>query len=93
MTCLNGYHHSAYRDSLAETLLKNARGGAFAVWASSGITSPTAQAAMSEEFYRQLFGGERLTLGEAVRKAKAATPDRDARATWTLFGDPSTTLR
>ena len=93
MTCLNGYYQSAYGDSLAETLLKAERGGAVAVWASSGITAPTAQAAMNEEFFRQLYGQERLTLGEMVRRAKSATQDADARATWILFGDPTTTLR
>jgi hypothetical protein len=34
-----------------------------------------------------------MTLGEAIQKAKAATPDTDVRLTWTLFGDPSMNLR
>jgi len=34
-----------------------------------------------------------LTLGEAVRRAKAAVSDQDVRRTWILFGDPTTRLR
>jgi hypothetical protein len=34
-----------------------------------------------------------LTLGEAVRRAKAATGDSDVRRTWILFGDPTTKLK
>lgn len=93
MTCLNGYYNHAARESLAETLLKAERGGAVAVWASSGLTNPGGQTSMNEEFFRLLFGEQPTTLGEAARRAKAATGDRDARATWILFGDPSMKLR
>jgi hypothetical protein len=32
-------------------------------------------------------------LGDAVRRAKTATADRDVRRTWVFFGDPSSRLR
>lgn len=40
MTCLNGYFDDPALDSLAESLLKAERGGAVAVWSSSGMTLP-----------------------------------------------------
>ncbi len=94
MTCLNGYFHDAALDSLAESLLKAEHGGAVAVWASSGMTLPGAQAAMNKELYRQVFSGKTaLALGDAARGAKLAVSDSDVRRTWVLLGDPSMTLR
>jgi hypothetical protein len=91
MTCLNGFQDSAL-DSLGEALLKSERGGAVAVWASSGMTTPEVQAVMNREAYRQLFGGVRLPLGEVMRRAKAAVDNPDVRRTWILLGDPTTRL-
>jgi hypothetical protein len=51
---------------------------------------------MDEELFRLLLGksaGERVTLGEAVVKAKSVVADKDARYTWILFGDPTMRLR
>lgn len=89
MTCLNGYANDAYIDSLGEALLKAPNGGAVAVWASSGFTTPAPQTALDREFYRLLFSGQPVRLGEATRSAKAATADLDVRRTWTLLGDPA----
>jgi hypothetical protein len=95
MTCLNGGFHDPlnYADTLAETLIKAEKGGAVAVWASSGLTEPGGQAVMNQELIRLLFNGQGLTLGEATVKAKAATTDLDVRRTWILFGDPTTKLK
>jgi hypothetical protein len=92
MTCLNGYYHDVAMESLGESLLKAERGGAVAVWASSGMTHPDVQAAMNQEAYRQLFSGQGLTIGEAMMRAKAAVPNGDVRWTWVLLGDPATRL-
>ena len=92
MTCLNGYYHDVAMESLGESLLKSERGGAVAVWASSGMTLPEVQAAMNQEAYRQLFSGQGLTIGEAMMRAKAAVPNGDVRWTWVLLGDPATRL-
>lgn len=94
MTCLNGYYEGTGLDSLAESVLKAEQGGAYAVWASSGMTEPNAQSEANRELYRIIFA-ERGTvrLGDAVRRAKAATADRDVRRTWVFFGDPSSRLR
>jgi hypothetical protein len=98
MTCLNGYFQDPELDSLAESLMKAERGGAVAVWASSGLTTPDQQATMNQEFFRLILGegaprGDSLTLGDATRLAKRAVSDGDVRRTWILFGDPALRLR
>jgi hypothetical protein len=93
MTCLNGFFHDVYTESLAEALLKAEQGGAVAVWASSALTEPGQQAVMDRELMRLLFNGGSLTLGEAANKAKTTITDPDIRRTWILFGDPTTRLR
>jgi len=93
MTCLNGYAGDAYIDSLAEIVLKNPHGGAFAVWASSGITEPVGQAQMNGQLYQLLLGAHPMTLGDAVRQAKMGTADLDVRRTWILLGDPSMRIK
>jgi len=93
MTCLNGYFHDAAIDSLGEAMLKARDGGAVAAWASSGMCDPGGQATMNREFYRLLFGGGGLTIGEAAMTAKSSVTDQDTRRTWILLGDPTTRLR
>jgi subtilisin-like proprotein convertase family protein len=91
MTCLNGFFHDQYGDSLAEVLIKMERGGAVAVWASSSLTEPGTQALMNQELYRQLFNN--ATFGEAAMRAKAFVGSSDVRQSWILFGDPMTRLK
>ena len=92
MNCLNGYFQDPTQDSLAEALLRSPQGGAIAVWASSAMTFADGQAALNEEFYRQLFGAG-ARLGDAVMRGKAVTFDGEVRKTWILFGDPTMRLR
>ena len=93
MTCLNGYYQDPVLDGLAESLMK-ARGGAMAVWASSGMTAPGDQLGLNQQMYRTVFDPTlRLTMGEATMRAKAAVNDPDIRRTWMLFGDPSMRLK
>ena len=94
MTCLNGYFHDPFpTESLAESLLKAERGGAIAVWASSGLTEPEGQVLMNRKVLSLLFDNTSPTLGEATVKAKAVAKNVDVRRTWILFGDPTTKLR
>ncbi len=93
MTCLNGFFHDVYSESLAEALLKQGAGGAAAVWACSGLTHPEGQALMYRALLEALFSGERRPLGDVVREAKAAVGDRELRQTWLLFGDPAARIR
>jgi hypothetical protein len=98
MTCLNGQFQDAVRESLAETLVKIERGGAVAVWTSSGMTDPRAQGPLNQEVFRRMFAADKtdaqsFTLGELVMRAKSAVSDADVRRTWILFGDPAMRLR
>jgi predicted extracellular nuclease len=95
MDCLNGYFPDATSESLAEALLKAERGGAIAVWASSGITLPDEQTAMNQQLFKVMFDPENadLRLGELLTRARAATGNADVRRTWILFGDPSMRLK
>lgn len=94
MTCLNGFFHDPVIGSLGEGLLKSERGGAIAVWASSGLTDPAQQTAMNRQAYRLLFdAAHNLTLGEVTARAKSAVRDKDVRRTWILLGDPTSRLR
>jgi peptidase C25-like protein len=95
MTCLNGYFDDPVVDSLAESLMKAERGGAVAVWASSGMCLPDEQAVMNRQIYRLLFDptNQALGLGEVMRRAKASIADADIRRTWILLGDPTMRLK
>lgn len=93
MTCLNGYFNDPALDSIAEKLLMNPRGGAVAVWTSTGQTLPAGQWAINREMYVQMFSAPQVRIGDAARAAKLATTDMDVRQTWILFGDPTMRLR
>ncbi|MCX8036112.1 MAG: C25 family cysteine peptidase, partial [Candidatus Sumerlaeia bacterium] len=93
MTCLNGYLQDPRNDCLAKALMNARRGGAVAVWASSGMTGPSAQAELNKAFVRALFGPEPPTIGQAAMRAKRAVTLPDIRRTWILFGDPAMRLK
>jgi hypothetical protein len=93
MTCLNGFFHDLYTESLAEALMRAEQGGAVAVWASSGLTFPDQQHLINEELIQLLLSSGKITIGQAAARAKAATSDEDVRRTWILFGDPATKLK
>ena len=99
MTCLNGEFQQPQLNPLATALMNSREGGAIAVWASSGMTAPSGQSVMNQQFYTTLFQTNApakgksaqapLTLGEITNNAKLAVGDADVRRTWILFGDPS----
>jgi hypothetical protein len=92
MNCLNGYFQDVFTESLAESLLLSNNGGAVAVWASSGLTSPDPQFQMDKAFSTAVFTpGERL--GDAIQAAKQSITDTDVRHTFILFGDPMMQLK
>lgn len=88
--CLNGYYQDPYLESLGEALLK-APNGAVAVWASSGATGPEGQRVLLDGFYRSLFAGPSITIGQAAAQAKAGVGG-DVRRSWVLLGDAATRL-
>ena len=89
LTCLNGFFHDIYTDSLAEALIRSEQGGAIAVWASSALNSSPGQLQMALELYRLVFE-QGLPLGQAAAQAKAVVSDLDVRRSWIFFGDPLT---
>jgi hypothetical protein len=91
LNCLNSFFHDVYSESLAEAFLRAPQGGAQAVWASSGMTTPGQQVGLDAGFFhRHAVRGARL--GDLIRAAKAAVSDPDVRRTWNLLGDPTTRL-
>ena len=96
LTCLNGYfiQPNAAFESLAETLLKAQNGGAAAVWASTGETTPDIQEIMATRFYQQLSLGNIKRLGDLINDAKTVVnAGRDVRLSWVLLGDPTMKVR
>jgi hypothetical protein len=91
MTCLNGHFNDPVAECLAEGSMKAANGGAGVVWASTGQCNPASEIEINQELYRALYEGN--GLGDAIKRAKGATLDRDVRLTWILFGDPSGKFR
>jgi hypothetical protein len=91
MTCLNGFFHDVYTESLAEALQRAPQGGALAVWASSSLSEAAEQVDMNRRLLQGLSAG--LTLGDAVAQAKTVARNPDVRRTWILFGDPTTRLK
>ncbi|HJQ25589.1 MAG TPA: C25 family cysteine peptidase, partial [Blastocatellia bacterium] len=93
MTCLNALFNDPRAMSLSEGLLLG-EGGAVAVWASSAQSGGSSQAAMNQEVVRQLMSvgtgkGQRMTLGEATKRARRVAADADVRRSWILLGDPT----
>ncbi len=62
-------------------------GGAVAVWASSGLATPTPQFQMNQSLVRTLFSTPGISIGDAILRAKSTIADRDVRRTFILFGD------
>jgi hypothetical protein len=92
LTCLNGYSHDVFAESLGEAMLLAPNGGAAAVVASTGMTDPESQQEMARQFYENLSSG-RFRLGAALSAAKSASPNQDVRRTWLLLGDPTMEIR
>ncbi|MEA2336164.1 MAG: hypothetical protein QOE82_171 [Thermoanaerobaculia bacterium] len=88
MTCLNGYFHDVYSDSLAEALQRSPN-GAVAVWASSALTSPEAQLPANKVLFDALLVSPDIRLGDAIVAAQKSSYTPDIRRTFILFGDPA----
>jgi hypothetical protein len=88
LACLNGYY-ADNSPSFAKGMI-NGNGGAFAVWADSGLYAPENNLNASREIQSRVFAGERI--GDAVRTAKQLAYDFPSPRTWILFGDPTTRL-
>ena len=75
MTCLNGYFHFPYFDSLAEELVKAEGKGAIAAFSPSGLSLNHAAHLYHQALLDELFQGNHARLGDAVLAAQAAYAD------------------
>ena len=94
--CLSQWYEGVQGPSLNESLLLHPGGGALASFGPAGITLPAHQARLAHELYREL-ARPGITLGEAIRNAKAAAIEdgetaREAVEGFHLFGDPALRL-
>jgi hypothetical protein len=94
--CLSQYYLGVDGPSLNEALLLQPGGGALASFGPAGITPPARQKPLIERVYAELRTPG-ITLGEAIRRAKAAVVAGEPQARevvegFHLFGDPAVVL-
>ena len=94
--CESQWYQYLFGPTIDEALLLKPAGGVSAAFGPVGISSPAAQRLLLERVYRGLFA-HGLTLGEAVRRAKAETLAADPAAGpvvdgFGLIGDPALRL-
>jgi len=70
MTCLNGYFHFPYFDSLAEVLLKAEDKGVIAVFSPSGLSLNAPANLYQQALVDELFHGGHDRIGDAVLAAQ-----------------------
>jgi len=96
MTCFTGYFHHPEYPTLDESLLRQAGGGAIAVWGSSGLGVATGHNTLQEHIYSRLVDQEQTNLGAILLASKLALSETgfnlDLVDTYLLFGDPALTL-
>lgn len=92
MTCLNGYFHDLYTESLAEAWLRSPSGGAVAVLTSSAMSNADTQVAADAVMIDLLANRPDLTVGDAALAAQRAAGGNTRRSI-ILFGDPSMRLK
>jgi hypothetical protein len=85
-------------ECIAEDLLENPAGGAIAVFASTGLTTPYGQIEMNAEVLRLYYNNPSLRAGELtdagkVHIATLGSHYTEIIRTWALIGDPATHLK
>ena len=92
-SCVQGRFELPGYDSLSESLLKQAGGGAAAVWASGGRSVNHRARILSAEFFKAVFNDQKDRVGDAVRLAlqryQQQTGDRLLPKGYNFFGDPA----
>ncbi len=104
MSCFTGSFHYPDFDGVDETLMRHGTGGAIGIWGSTGLGVSTGHDVLAEGFLqtylepqKQASLGANQTLGAATLAGKAElalsrSDHLDLLDTFTLFGDPATTL-
>lgn len=91
MTCFTSYFSQPTSDTLDESLLRLADGGAVATWGPVGLGLTSAHVKIHRAFLNATLGGEPVELGAATVAARTALPGIYASLwdTYVLFGDPA----
>ena len=97
MTCLTGLFTHPKAESLAETLLWDASGGAVAVLAPTSLTLPGDQSLLSHALVKAFLQNPSTPIGELLYQARRQVPTDtqgalDVMETFLLFGDPALRL-
>ena len=96
-TCLAGQFGFPGQESIAETLLVTADGGAAAMWSPSGLSLNNRAAILSEGFYSSTFEQGELVIGEVILQAQARYArdgiDKYLLDIYNLIGDPATIMK
>jgi hypothetical protein len=95
--CQTQFYQYLWGPTVSESVLLLPRGGAVASFGPTGITTPAEQRAFYERFYATGVMAGRVTLGEAIQRAKARmlTESPSTRGVvdgWSLLGDPALRL-
>jgi hypothetical protein len=91
MTCSVGNFAIPGYPSLGEVLLLEKDGGAFAVWAPSGLSQNGLAVRLDESFFRARFVDGETVLGDVITRSlgELTVPgSRDHRFMYNLLGEP-----
>ncbi|MGQ0605312.1 MAG: C25 family cysteine peptidase [Anaerolineales bacterium] len=93
MTCFTGSFHLSSLTGLDEALLRQASGGAAAVWGPTGLGVATGHDALASGYLGRVYGNGQPEIGAATLAGKLALATAnlapDLIDTFTLFGDPA----
>jgi hypothetical protein len=97
MTCLTGLFDEPGGTTLDETLLREAGGGAVAVWGTTGLGVATGHQQLAQGFLASAFQRHERTIGAGTLSGKlklvaSGSSALDLVDTFTLLGDPATNL-
>ena len=97
MTCFTGLFDEPGGTTLDETLLREAEGGAVAVWGATGLGVATGHQQLAQGFLASVFQRHEGTIGAGTLSGKlklvaSGSGALDLLDTFTLLGDPATNL-
>ena len=97
MTCFTGLFHEPGGTTLDESLLRQAGGGAVAVWGATGLGVATGHQQLAQGFLAAVFQRHEGTVGAGTLSGKlklvaSGSSALDLVDTFTLLGDPATNL-
>ncbi len=94
LSCFTSRFSDPAGDTLDETLLRRAGGGAIATWGGTTLGLSSGHRVLHQRFFEAVFKYNNLRLGPATEFAKLGLPSSylDLRDTFLLLGDPALSL-